>query len=355
MQSNESESIKERIQEVIDVGDIRWWEIHLPEGDLDFHPDLVESLGYDSTEFTHYEDLLETVHPEDREKVLTNMEKHIAGEVDNFDIKYRVETKDGECRWLHNIGGVTRWNGDDSPCIISGMAADITEKEAVKAELDQKNKQLMLLNDIVRHDIKNDVAIASGYLELMENAVPEDVKDEYEKVSSSVDHIQMTAANVKDVIAVIGNGDMQLQNQSISLPDVLYCEVNALREVYGEDTVEITVEDIPDVQINSNGLISSVFKNLIENAIEHGPAEDPMVEIRAEESDGIVKLSVTDNGPGIPDEIKERINSEGENTLDDLGLGLFIVKNLVDDFGGKVTVEDVNPTGSKFTITLNKA
>lgn len=82
--------------------------------------------------------------------------------------------------------------------------------------------------------------------------------------------------------------------------------------------------------------------------------EFPEVTVSATPDEEVVRVRVADNGPGIPSDQKEQIFEEGEKGLDSegTGLGLYLVRTLVDRYGGDVWVEDNEPEGSAFIVEL---
>jgi signal transduction histidine kinase len=115
------------------------------------------------------------------------------------------------------------------------------------------------------------------------------------------------------------------------------------------------------IDVLADGLLPTVVANLIGNAVRHG---GPQVEItvRVGEQDGNVLVSVEDTGPGVPDEVKQRLFARFERGTargSGQGLGLFIVRTLVTRYGGRAWVEDRIPghpeEGAAFRFTLRKA
>ena len=84
--------------------------------------------------------------------------------------------------------------------------------------------------------------------------------------------------------------------------------------------------------------------------LTHNDRERPEVTLSATADDDVVRVRIADNGPSVPDEQKERIFEEGEKGIDseDTGLGLHLVRTLVDRYGGDVRVGDNEPEGSVF-------
>src|SRR5690606_182225 len=110
---------------------------------------------------------------------------------------------------------------------------------------------------------------------------------------------------------------------------------------------------------NDRAKLGQVFSNLISNAIKHNDKEKIHVEVSCEDRGDRVAFSITDNGPGIDPEYHERVfgrfqtlkpKAESEST----GIGLPIVKRIVEDSGGKISVISKSGKGATFTFTIPK-
>jgi len=100
--------------------------------------------------------------------------------------------------------------------------------------------------------------------------------------------------------------------------------------------------------------IYSVFNNIIQNAVEHGKASTINIKIREMKEN--IEIRIEDNGVGIPDEFKKNIFEEGFKFGEKghTGLGMFIVKNAVKNFGGNIRLKDNIPNGTVFILELKK-
>jgi signal transduction histidine kinase len=100
-----------------------------------------------------------------------------------------------------------------------------------------------------------------------------------------------------------------------------------------------------------------VFKNLLENAVQHNDEGTPEVTVSCIEHPEIVRVKIADNGPGVPDDKKRTVFGKGEKGFDSsgTGIGLYLVATLVEQFGGDVSIEDNDPKGSVFVVELPKA
>nr|MBC8416281.1 HAMP domain-containing histidine kinase [Candidatus Cloacimonadota bacterium] len=120
--------------------------------------------------------------------------------------------------------------------------------------------------------------------------------------------------------------------------------------------------DFPDINIHIEGsgtafadeALYSVFENLINNAIKHGGSKKIDVSISANEH--FCEIRFKDFGIGIPNEIKDKIFDEGfvHGKKGNTGIGLYIVKQTIEGYGGNITIEDNKPKGAIFVINLRK-
>jgi signal transduction histidine kinase len=103
-------------------------------------------------------------------------------------------------------------------------------------------------------------------------------------------------------------------------------------------------------------MLPSVFRNLLNNAVQHNDGPSPTVSVGAERDGDVVRVRVTDDGPGVPDSQKETIFGKGEKGLDSpgSGIGLYLVYCLVEGYGGDVWVEDRpdDTSGAVFVVEL---
>jgi signal transduction histidine kinase len=106
-------------------------------------------------------------------------------------------------------------------------------------------------------------------------------------------------------------------------------------------------------------MLLQVFSNLISNAIKYNDKPAGIIHLRSLEYDRNYEFSVEDNGPGIPGEYYEKIFAlfqtlHSRDTIESTGIGLTIVKRIVEECGGKIWVESVVEKGSKFIVQWPK-
>ena len=135
--------------------------------------------------------------------------------------------------------------------------------------------------------------------------------------------------------------------------DELSEQITQLRSQQDRATVSVD-GSIPDVTVLADELLKAVFRNLLTNAVVHNDKDVAEISVSTRVSDDSVRVSIGDNGPGIDDDHKEQIFQEGEKGLESggTGVGLYLVKTLVDRYEGDIWIEDNEPTGSVFVVEL---
>lgn len=213
------------------------------------------------------------------------------------------------------------------------------------AELYERVKELQevlrLTNRMLRHDILNKLQIISGYIETFMMTKNESLLEKALKaVKDSSDYIDKIR----------------------ELERIVMTEGEGLKPVNVRKVVEEVAKSYP-IPVRINGFcfamadeaLHSVVDNIISNAIKHGKTEK--IDIWLSEFEDEAEIKIVDYGAGIPVEIRNEIFKEGFKFGEDAGtgLGLYIVKKVVDRYGGKVWIEDTRPHGATFVIRLKAA
>jgi signal transduction histidine kinase len=244
---------------------------------------------------------------------------------------------------------------DLTPRLLQQTLRYAIQRERQQRELQQRNAELALLNQVVRHDIRNDVSVILGWGNSMKNHVDETGTVYLDRVLSAGEHITSITETVGDFLDVLeNNSDPELD--PINLESVLTNEIEKARSAHENATVSV-VGDLPsELQVAATELVSSVFRNLLNNAAVHNEKETPEIEVHTEAGEETVSIRVADNGSGIPESQKNEIFGRGEMGLESSGsgIGLYLVDTLVEMYDGEIVVEDNDPEGSVFTVELRK-
>ena len=227
------------------------------------------------------------------------------------------------------------------------------------AELERRHDQLSLLAQVLRHDIANAATVVTGWGEALREEVTPEGADTLERVLRGGQRVTELVENSRDLTKLIEAGH-ELDTEATLLAPVLRAEVDAVERIHASTSKQVNIDyHSPPavVAVVAGGMLPSVFANLLSNAVRHNDAETVEIEVAVEESGDEVLVRVTDNGPGIPDDFKQRVfepaTKRGGSPGD--GLGLSLVKRLVDSYGGRVWFEDAPGGGSAACVTLRRA
>ncbi|WP_311172107.1 PAS domain-containing sensor histidine kinase [Halobellus ordinarius] len=221
------------------------------------------------------------------------------------------------------------------------VSTEITEQKKLERKLTEQRDNLDVLNQMLRHDIRNDLQLVTAYGEMLTDHVGDggDAAEYLQTVLESAEHAVGLTRTTREMSTVMLSNDAD--RHPVDLRDTVEAELENCRSSYSE--AQITIEEpFPAVDVAANEMLSSVFRNLIENAVQHNDKAVPKVAISASERDGDVAVRIADNGPGIADARKEAIFNKGEKGVDSggTGLGLFLVETVVEQFDGDIRVED---------------
>lgn len=224
--------------------------------------------------------------------------------------------------------------------------------------------QAELLLDLVCHDLNNMNQIEAGYLELaMGSLQPEKKAYGYlEKCATVLESNTRLLHNVQK-LRQISTGTSTLEK--VDLGRILTESIGHYEQTRDKG-VTIDFNPVCGCYVMANELLKDAFLNIIGNAIRHHPAGSPVIVVRVRETierqEKRCMVAIEDNGPGIPDDLKSRLFNrfqQGPAATGGKGLGLYLVKKLVEGFHGAVWVEDRVPgdyrKGSRFVIVLPAA
>jgi PAS domain S-box-containing protein len=227
---------------------------------------------------------------------------------------------------------------------------DFTERKRVEAQLHQLHEEANLYLDILTHDINNINTASLNYGRLLGASSGNTRADLQQNLIRSLDKSDEIIRNIS-ALRKIQEG--QVQRIPLQISAIISKEINA----FPGTTIEY---DGTGATVMGDEMLSSVFSNLIGNAIKYGGAE-PHVFIRVEDLGREVLITVGDRGKGIPDSLKPLIFDRfqrGDTTISGKGLGLYICKALIERYGGTIRVEDRVPCdvgkGAVFRFTLPK-
>ncbi len=240
---------------------------------------------------------------------------------------------------------------------------DVSEKKRREERIESANQQLKVLNRVLRHDIRNDMNVVRGRAEALRGVIEGSDCDCAEDCLEHIEPLVETSGNVIDLtqtarefIEFVSDGDADLE--TVNLSETVEVEVsNTKSEVDGAVIEAKDGLSEENVCVEADGMLSSVFRNLLNNAVKHNDKKTPVVSVGLEEiTEETVSVYVEDNGPGIPRRVRESLFEKGEKGLESggTGIGLYLVKRLTQKYGGEIDVRNDGSEGSVFSLTLRR-
>ncbi|HEY3273310.1 MAG TPA: PAS domain-containing sensor histidine kinase, partial [Methanocella sp.] len=322
------------------------------------NPAVQKLTGYSETELLSM-NFWDLIVPEFREKVKEIGHKRQMGEAVPARYETKVRTKNGAEKWADVSAGSFTYKNKPT-VILTGM--DVTDRKRAEEALKEAKAQAELYLDLMGHDINNMNQIAMGFLEIAIESFT--LKDEERKfLEKPLDTLKNSAMLIENVRKLQKLGEGGLKYRDIDLCGILEQVIDDYSHIPGRN-VTIHFQPLPACYIIANDLIKDVFANLIGNAIKHSDPQQPLaIEVGLEpvtkEGKKYYRVTVEDNGPGIPDDLKNRLFlrfQRGQEKAIGKGLGLYLVHTLVHDFRGTIWVEDRVPgdytRGAKFVVLL---
>lgn len=209
----------------------------------------------------------------------------------------------------------------------------------------------------VSHEFKTPITAIEGYVTLLGDSygtTPEQQKY-IEKILLNTNRLSTLVGNIL-LLSKIDNQGIQSRASTFRLDEQIRSSIVELEPKWTEKNCELDVDMEELIHTGNENLLIHVWKNLIENAIKFGP-KDSTIRITLQKKKGKAVFTVTDEGEGISDEDKCHVfdrfyQSDSSHKSEGNGLGLALVKQIVDAEGGEVSVCDGEGGGCKFTVVL---
>ncbi|WP_040306574.1 sensor histidine kinase [Caloramator australicus] len=291
-------------------------------------------------------------------KPLVEMNK-VAVKMANLDFSQKCNIKsEDEIGSLANSLNVLSENLNNALTSLKEANAKLEEDIEKEKKLDKMRRDFIAA---VSHDLKTPIALIEGYAEALKDGIFDDKeKDYYLKII--LDETKSMTNLVEDMLELskLESGKFELSKENFKLDKLIKIIVSKFKGPIEEKNITLKLNLIDDMEVFADfDRMNQVLTNYITNAIKHTP-ENGTIYINMINEDGQVKVEVENTGSHIPDEERERIwdifyklDKSRNRKLGGTGIGLSIVKNVMQLHGGGYGVENTN-NGVRFYITLPK-
>ncbi|CAD0003812.1 sensor histidine kinase [Flavobacterium chungangense] len=232
---------------------------------------------------------------------------------------------------------------------------------ASKKEAEAKNENLILVNHELdrfvysaSHDLRSPITSLKGLIEITQ--LEDDIVQIKEYLGLMYQSLVRQDQFISDIIDYSKNKRKQIIIEPVSLKEIFDEEISQLMHIENANRI-IFKQDILADQIQSDRLrLKIIISNLLSNAIKYADTskEEMIISINTYNQDDLTKIEITDNGIGIKNEFKEHIFEMyfGTNKNKGSGLGLYIVKEAVENIRGNISLISESNIGSTFTLTI---
>jgi PAS domain S-box-containing protein len=371
----------ERLSIAMKVAGAAAWNWDLSNQKLFWTPEFEILFDYEpGTTEQLYGEWANRLHPDDRDQVEAKLQETINLQKSEFRYEYRIVWRDGQVRWIESVGEL---HSDSQSNVqwLSGLVYDITDRKqaeidlqylnhtliSTQADLKERNTELDRFCYIVSHDLKaplRGIANLSAWIEEdFDTQNAEETKVQLQQLRQRV--IRMNAL-VDGLLDYSQLGRKAIEIEPVDVAEILPSIIDSLNPP-ANFTIAV-LSPLPILQ-TKRILLIQVLTNLLSNAIKHHPASEPtaggqlkgQIEIDVQDQDDCVQFSISDNGPGIPEgPDRERIfqifqTLDSTRSTENTGIGLAIVKKIVEDEGGQIWLDPDHTPGARFCFTWSKA
>lgn len=235
----------------------------------------------------------------------------------------------------------------------------VTE-DAAEAELLRRSEKLKsALLDAVTHDLRTPLTSIKAAVTTILSELPKDDNYQLELlqvIDEESDRLNRFIQEMMD-LARLENGGLDMRHSEISVAEIVETALDRAAPLLANHSVEVDLAaSLPDLTVDAVSF-SQVLYSLLDNASKYSPANS-RIAIAAETREASVLLSVRDNGPGIPRDLREKVfekffrgTAAGAKRAG-FGLGLSIAKGIVEAHGGRIWVESSTGLGTTFSFTI---
>jgi PAS domain S-box-containing protein len=344
------------------------WRLDVRRNELRWSDETHRLFGVPKGTPLTYEAFLSRVHPEDRALVDARWVAALRGEP--YDVEHRILVR-GEVFWVHERAELEL---DERGELLGGFGTvqDVTEARRLAEALRAANERLLDADrrkdeflGMLSHELRNPLAPIRNSVRILREAEPggEQARRAQEVIDRQSAHLQRLVDDLLDVTRIT-RGKIELRRARVDLRELLRCTAQDLRPLLEERGSEFdTVLPDDELWVDADATrIAQVAGNLLHNAAKFTPRGGRVVlSLRA--GDGFAELRVRDTGAGIEPALLPHVFEpfvQGERTLarteGGLGLGLALVKSIVELHGGSVRAESAGPgRGAELIVRLPRA
>lgn len=369
-QENELRTNSERLRLALEVAHEGILDIHITDGSIQINDEYRTMMGYNennrSETLKHW---IESIHPEDKNNVMNHYHNYISGQIDEYRIEFRQLKTNGEWMWVLSAGKIIEYSSNIKPLRMLMVNRDISELKTKEEEILQLNanlekkitertSQLSTFAYTVSHDLRAPIRAINGFAKIL--------SDEYSGVlnKDGIKLLNVIRSNtlkmdqlITDLLSLSRVSRTELKKSRISMQQIV---TSVIKDTYSDEIIEkfnISVYDLPDVYADPN-LMKQVWVNLISNAIKFTmPVKVRNINIGFMKMGEMKIYFINDTGVRFNPENIGRLFSpfqrlHSNDAFEGNGIGLSIVKQIIEHHDGKIWAESEEGKGAAFYFSI---
>ena len=366
------ERSEERLQRALEGSGLALWDLDVTSERIYLSEQWSVMLGGPARETScTAQELLDLVPMEDLPLIQAALEPVLRGESARYVVQHRVRKPDGSFLWVHSEGRVADRHGKGAPLRMVGTNRDITQHVQAEQDLreardaaDAASKAKSQFLATMSHEIRTPLNGIIGMTKLLlDEPLPPQVRHHADLIDRSAHSLLALVDDILDV-SKIEAGQMEIERVAFDLHELLDDLANLYRLRATEKSLLFRVRrdpSVPQLVEADPTRLRQVLVNLLGNALKFTSSGWIGMDVQAQQSDTgwVLEFAVVDTGIGIPAEVQPELftrfmqaDSSTSRRFGGSGLGLSIVRQLVELMGGTVAVRSVPGKGSRFTVTL---
>ncbi|HSD89052.1 MAG TPA: ATP-binding protein, partial [Kofleriaceae bacterium] len=349
-----------RLSEAMQIGRMGWLDWDLVTNEMRWSPETYRLFGHEPG--GGFSPTIETtvgmVPEEDLPVVRARLDAVIEG-TRPYDIVHRVVRGDGTVIHVHAMGEVMR-DDHGKPLRMLGTVVDVTERKRVEDELREVDRRRSEFLGVLSHELRNPLAVIGMGVRAIDRAALQDgpSRRAISAIERQTQHLTRLVDDLLDVTRV-SSGKINLQRGRVDLAQLVHDTIQDHHGLLAAHTVTMQLPDAPVWTDGDSTRLAQVLGNLLSNAVKFTPAGG-RISVSLAVVSGRAVIEVVDSGVGIDDESLRRLFTpfvqaarSADRSRAGLGLGLALVKTLVEKHGGDVRVRSAGPgQGASLMITL---
>ena len=370
---------EERLKLALEGSGDGLWDWDITNSKVYVSPRWLEMLGYAENELSiNLSNWANLIHPDDKSWVLDLLNDHLQNSNARYAYDYRVQTKSGEWKWIANFGKVVARDKDGKPLRMVGTHKDISDRKKAEEQLQLSSERLSLANaELSRaarlkdeflagmsHELRTPLNAILGMSEILIEEIHGSLNNQQKQsvnlIDSSGKHLLNLINDILD-LSKIEAGKMELEISSVAIQQLCKDSLSFVKEMAYKKNIAIScdiAQNIDHIGLDERR-IRQVLINLLNNAVKFTPEGGKVkLSVNCPEPEKI-EFAISDNGIGIAADQMDKlfhpfvqIDSKLSRRYSGTGLGLSLVRRIVELHGGSIALESKLDRGSCFTVTL---